>query len=84
VTAGAGPPTITAMKLSRYGLDARQLLMQAAYVVVACAAGALSYRFGSRLGGPGLGITLAINAAIFGCLMVGAVADALLRWRQRR
>jgi len=53
--------------------------------VLAAAAGAkLSYDFGVQIGGPPVGVLVAASGALFGWLMVGAFADQLRRWRERR
>lgn len=51
-----------------YGSSALGALVGAAY----------SYAFGRQISGPGLGVLLALNAGVFGGLVVGMVLDRLL------
>lgn len=41
-----------------------------------------SYAFGRQISGPGLGALLALNAGVFGGLVVGMVLDRLLPLRR--
>ena len=53
-----------------------------ALATVAGAAGAkYGFDFGTRISGTLLGVVLALNGAVFCALMVGGLADRLLRWR---
>jgi hypothetical protein len=51
--------------------------------LLAAAAGALySYDFGALIGGPLVGVVLALNGAVFGAVMAGALVERLRSWRQ--
>ncbi len=59
-------------------------LVQALCALAAMAGAKLGYDFGIQIGGKPVGVLTAANTALFGWLMVSAIAGQAQRWRQRR
>jgi hypothetical protein len=66
---------------------------QRIFLALACTLAALAgtvacYGFGNRIGGPLVGVVLALNGAVFGSILAGALAERLCTWwrdaRQRQ
>lgn len=64
----------------------RQALPALAHLAAAATGAWFSYGFGLRIGGPAMGLLLAVNAAVMAAMLVDAAADAVeayLRPRRR-
>jgi len=59
---------------------ARRWLPRLASLLAAAAGAIYSYDFGTLIGGPLVGVVLALNGAVFGALMAGALVDRLRSW----
>ena len=68
------------------GAWVRHALTAVAHLVAAATGAWFSYGFGLRIGGPAMGLLLAVNAAVMAAMLVDAAADAVsayLRPRRR-
>ena len=57
-------------------------LPRLASLLAAAAAAIYSYDFGALIGGPLVGVVLALNGAVFGAVMAGALVERLRSWTQ--
>jgi len=64
---------VPAMPLKRW-------LLSLVYVLAALLGMAYSYDFGKIIGGPIVGVVLALNGAIFCSIVAGALAEKLCQW----
>jgi len=55
-------------------------LVRLVYMLAAVAGMIYSYDFGKVIGGPLVGVVLALNGAIFCSIVAGALAEKLCRW----
>jgi hypothetical protein len=55
-------------------------LVRLTYGLAAVIGAIYGYAFGSRIGGMFVGVVLALNAALFCSIVVGAAAERLCRW----
>lgn len=55
-------------------------LVRLVYVLAAAAGMVYSYDFGKIIGGPLVGVVLALNGAVFCSIVAGALAERLCRW----
>lgn len=58
---------------------ARRWLPRLASLLAAMAGALYSYDFGALIGGPLVGVVLALNGAVFGSVLAGALAERLCR-----
>jgi hypothetical protein len=59
----------------------QRVLVALAYALAALAGMVYSYDFGKLIGGPVVGVVLALNGAVFCSIIAGALAEKLCRWR---
>jgi hypothetical protein len=59
---------------------ARRWLPRLASLLAAAAGAIYSYEFGALIGGPLVGVVLALNGAVFGSVLAGALAEKLFSW----
>jgi hypothetical protein len=59
---------------------ARRWLPRLASLLAAVAGANYSYDFGALIGGPLVGLVLALNGAVFGSVLAGALAERLCSW----
>lgn len=63
---------------------ALQRALRRSLTLVAAVAGLVyGYDFGKLIGGPIVGVVLALNGAVFCSIMAGALAEKLCRWGPR-
>jgi hypothetical protein len=55
-------------------------LLRLVYLLAAVAGMVYSYDFGKVIGGPIVGVVLALNGAVFCSIVAGALAEKLCRW----
>ena len=55
-------------------------LVRLAYGLAAAAGMVYGYDFGKVIGGPFVGVVLALNGAVFCSIVAGALAERLCRW----
>jgi len=55
-------------------------LLRLVYVLAAVTGMVYSYDFGKVIGGPIMGVVLALNGAVFCSIVAGALAEKLCRW----
>jgi len=60
------------------GLSRR--LIQTGYLLALIAGFAYGYLGGVRISGPGLGVVMGANTAMFGAMLVGYLSERALRW----
>jgi hypothetical protein len=56
-------------------------LLRLVYALAAVLGMAYSYDFGKVIGGPFVGVVLALNGAVFSSIVAGALAERLCQWR---
>ena len=59
---------------------ARRWLPRLASLLAAVVGAIYSYDFGALIGGPPVGVVLALNGAVFGSVVAGAFVEKLCRW----
>jgi hypothetical protein len=59
---------------------AQRWLVCGAYMLAALVGLVTSYDFGRTIGGPLVGVVLALNGALFCSIVAGALAERLCRW----
>lgn len=58
----------------------QRVLVWLVYALAAVAGALACYDFGQVIGGPIVGVVLALNGAVFCSIVAGAVAEELCRW----
>ena len=58
----------------------QRVLVGLVYAVAALAGALACYDFGRLIGGPGVGVVLALNGAVFCSIVAGAAVETLCRW----
>ena len=60
--------------------SAQRIFIALAYTLAALAGTVACYGFGNRIGGPLVGVVLALNGAVFCSIVAGALAERLCAW----
>lgn len=66
------------------GLPIRTLLTPLLHVAAAAACAWYSWGFGARIGGPAMGLLLAVNAAVMAVVLLDAAGDAAAAYLRPR